>query len=78
MKHMLQAISCALSSTYNQALEKIFTPLEKCVGHSLKLLDIVKKFGPLSENASTPLVSQAGYRPAYNHCIFWWPTDPIH
>jgi len=33
---------------------KIFSPLEKCVGHSLKLLDIVKKFGPLSENSSTP------------------------
>jgi len=31
---------------------KIFAPLDKCVGHTLKLLDIAKKFGPLSENFS--------------------------
>jgi len=29
--------------------KKTFPPLEKCVGHPLKLLYIVKKFGPLSE-----------------------------
>jgi len=27
-------------------LEKFSLPLEKCVGHSLKMLDIVQKFGP--------------------------------
>jgi len=27
------------------------------------VLGIVKKFGPLSENSSIPLVSQAGYGP---------------
>jgi len=30
------------------------------------VLDIVKKFGPLLEQSSSPLVSQAGYRPAFN------------
>jgi len=40
-------------------------PLEKCVAHKIKLLDIVKKkFGPLSENDSPRQVSQAGYVPA--------------
>jgi len=34
-----------------------------CVGHNFKLLDIVKNFGPLSENSSLLLVSQAGYGP---------------
>ena len=33
-------------------LENVRHPLEKCVGHSLKQLDIVKKYGPLSENSS--------------------------
>ena len=42
---------------------KIFAPLEKCVGHILKLLDIVWKFVSLSENSSLPLVSQAGSGP---------------
>jgi len=42
---------------------KIFAPLDKCVGHTLKLLDIAKKFGPLSENFSPLLVSQDGYGP---------------
>jgi len=41
----------------------MFAPLEKCVGYSLKIMDIVKKFGPLSENSSPLLVSQAGYGP---------------
>jgi len=52
--------------------ENFLPPLEKCVGYSLKLLDIVqkiwaplkKKFGSLSENSSSLLVSQAGYGPA--------------
>jgi len=30
------------------------------------MLDIVKKFGPLPENSSPSLVSQAGYGPALN------------
>ena len=44
---------------------KIFAHLEKCVGYSLKTVDKFKKFGPLSENSSTLLVSQAGYGPAH-------------
>ena len=40
-----------------------FAPLEKCVGHSLILLDIVQTFGPLSEDSSPHLVSWAGYWP---------------
>ena len=43
---------------------KFFAPLEKCVGSILKLLDVFQKFGPLSQNSSLPLVSQAGYGPA--------------
>ena len=39
-------------------------PMEKCVGHSIKLLDVVQKFRA-SENSSQPLVSQAGYGPVY-------------
>jgi len=46
---------------------KLFAPLGKCVGHGLKLLDIVQKIGPLSENSSPLLVSQAGNGPAFNH-----------
>jgi len=42
-------------------LEKFSLPLEKCVGHSLKMLDIVQKIWALSENSSPLLVSQAGY-----------------
>jgi len=38
-------------------LANFLAPLEKCVGHSFK------KFGPLSKNSSSPLASQAGYRP---------------
>jgi len=45
-------------------LKNFSPPLEKCVGHSLKLLDTVQKFGPLSENSSPLLVSQADYGPA--------------
>jgi len=43
--------------------------VERCVGHSLKVLDIVKELWPLSENSSPALVSQAGYGPA-NHGQF--------
>jgi len=39
------------------------SPLEKCVGHSSKLLDIVQKYGSFSENSLPHLVSQAGYGP---------------
>ena len=45
---------------------KYFAPLEKCFGHSLKVLDVVKKSGHFSENYSIPLVSHAGYGPAEN------------
>jgi len=44
-------------------MKKFPSPLEKGVGHSLKLFDLVKKFEPLSENSSPHLVSQAGYGP---------------
>jgi len=43
--------------------------LEKCVGHSLKLLDIDKTFGPLPQTSSPPLVSQAGYEPGFNQDV---------
>jgi len=40
-----------------------FASLEKCVGHSLKLLDTVQKiWAPLRKLLSPP-VSQAGYGP---------------
>jgi len=67
-------------STYTQArnqggetyLQNFSPPLEKFVGHSLKILDIVQKNWPLSENSSPLVVSQAGYGPAYtkrsHHC----------
>jgi len=42
-----------------------FALLEKCLGQSLKLLDIVKKSGP-SQETLRPLVSQAGYGPGSN------------
>jgi len=45
---------------------KFFAPLEKCGGHRLKLLDMFKKCGPLAENSSPLLVSQAGYGPGEN------------
>jgi len=49
---------------------EIFSPLlEKCVGNNLKILDIVKKIGPLSENSSPFLVSQAGYGPGGNSVL---------
>jgi len=54
-------------------LENFSPPPEKCVGYSLKILDIVKKFGPLSENSSPLLVSQAGYGPGNYLEIFYWP-----
>jgi len=41
--------------------ENFSPPREKCVGYSLKILDIVQKIGPLSENSSPLVVSQAGY-----------------
>jgi len=43
---------------------KIFAPLEKCVGHILKLLHIVKKNFPPLRKLFAPLESQAGYGPA--------------
>jgi len=39
--------------------------MEKCVGHSLQLLEIVKNFWHLSENSSHPVVFQAGYGPEW-------------
>jgi len=63
---------------------KIFAPLEKCVGHILKVLDIVLKFGPLSESSSLPIVSQAGYgavgtspdrTKSFSGWMFWLCTD---
>jgi len=44
-------------------IENFSPPLEKCIGYSLKILDITQKFGPLSEKSSPFLVSQAGYGP---------------
>jgi len=39
----------------------IFCPLEECVGHTLKLLDVLlKNWAPLKE-LFAPLVFQAGY-----------------
>jgi len=46
-----------------------FAPLEKCVGHNLKILDIVQKIWALSENSSPLLVFQAGYGPADTGCM---------
>ena len=46
---------------------KNFRPLEKYFAHRLKVLDIVQKFVPLSENSSPLLRSQVGYGPA----IYW-------
>ena len=46
-------------------LEKFSHSLEKCVGHSLKLLDIVQKIWALSENSLSLLVPQAGYGPVF-------------
>jgi len=43
---------------------KMFAPLEKCVGHSLKLLAIVEKIWPPLKAHFAPIVSQAGYGPA--------------
>jgi len=40
---------------------KVFALLERGVGHSWKLLEIVQKFGLLSQNSSPPLVSQVVY-----------------
>jgi len=42
---------------------KFFVPLEKCVWHRLKLLDIVQKFWVHLSNSSPLLVSQAGCGP---------------
>ena len=54
-----------------EAHPRKFSPLlEKCVGYSLKILDVVNIFGPLSENSSPLLVSQASYGPAAWHVIF--------
>jgi len=39
-------------------------PLEKCVGHGLKVLDTVQKIWDPSGNSSPILVPQAGYGPA--------------
>jgi len=48
---------------------QFFAPLEKCVGHSLKLFDIVlKNWAPL-RNLFARLVSQAGYGPV---CSVEW------
>jgi len=44
-------------------VQKFSPSLEKCVGHSSKLLDIVQKIWALSENSSPHLVSQLGYEP---------------
>ena len=39
--------------------------LEKCVGHSLKILETLRHPSPPPpQNASPPLVSQAGYGPS--------------
>jgi len=49
----------------SNTLENFSLPLEKCVGHSLELLDTVQKFGPLLKTSSPPLLPgvQAGYKP---------------
>jgi len=47
----------------NTPLQKFSPSVKKRVGHSLKSLDIVQKFGPLSENSLPRLVSQAGCGP---------------
>jgi len=44
-------------------LEKFSPLLEKCVGYSLKVFDIVQKFGAPLRKLFPLLVSQAGYRP---------------
>jgi len=40
--------------------------LEKCVGHNLKLLDIVQNIWALLRKLFALLVSQAGYGPVHN------------
>ena len=49
-------------------LENFSPPLEKCIGHRLKLLDIVQKiWAPLRKHS--PLVTQAGYGPGARHKV---------
>ena len=50
-------------------LENFSHLLEKCVGYSLKLLEIVQKIGPLSDKYLPLLVSQAGYGPGVKFSV---------
>ena len=65
MKQNLLSLRSRPATSEGEAPSEKFSPLmEECVGLSLKLFDVVKKIGPLSENSSPHLVSQAGYGPA--------------
>ena len=56
-----------LDQVHNQGVgapSRIFLhPLEKCIGHRLKLLDTVQKMWAPLRNTSPLLVTQAGYGP---------------
>ena len=76
MQHWWQASCNTAHQACNQGardgkapFRKMLTPLEKRVGHSFKIWDIVQKSEPLSENFLPLLVSQAGYRPAVDEGI---------
>ena len=48
---------------------KFFCPLEKYVGHNLKVLDIVWKIWDTLRKLFAPQVSQAGYGPGTSHGV---------
>jgi len=58
MKKIAYASSRPITRGWANPLKISFAPPEN-------VLDIVKKFGPLSENSSPTLVSQAGYGPGF-------------
>ena len=63
LPHVLQARNQGGHREGEAPPENFSTLMEKFVGYILKLSDIVNKCGPLSENSSPLLVSQAGYGP---------------
>jgi len=62
----MQCFLCLQQQLSRPVARKIFaSPLEKRVGHNLKLLETVSKFWASLRILLAPLASQAGYGPSH-------------
>jgi len=77
---VMHTAKCPEVEASNKQARNFFSPpLEKCVGHSLKILDIVQKILAPLRKLFSHLLFQAGYGPGYKNCHTdtYFKTKPV-